>query len=1351
MTLKALAGGVLRHSKRAAVLALALIAAGIVTSFSVEVGPLLRKRAESAATSAMRRPMHIGALSVRAFDGRFVIHDLVIEGLTPRDAPFFTAREIIVSAPLWSLLRRELVIESVEISDWRAAVETWPGDRNNLPRLKSETPGRGASPIRISASYVHAYRGQLTYDDHRTWTTVVPNLDITVMKLLEYRGTSRSSGGVITIGRFEPMSAAMNTSFKIDRGKILLDRIELNTSGARTLCTGSVDVNHWPDMRFTVRSTIQMPRMREIFWADDQFTLSGVMQFQGMFRLFKGGHEVAGNFWSADSGINAYRFPDLNGSVVWTPWRFEVTQTRSRFYGGSLALTYLMDPLGGKTPGTARLDATYEGVDLEEFSDAMEFDGLRLAGRATGRNLLEWPIGSYAAHTGFGDTTIEPPPGVILRGRTLPAVLPEPSFAHVYGDPFPPLGHVPFGGEIHYAFGPEWIDLAPSRVASRTTYVEFRGQTAYGQRSTIPFHVTSSDWQESDRLLSGIITAFGSKTTPIEIGGVGTFDGVLLNALSKPRIEGTMAGRRMRAWDVEWGTGQSHVTVENAYADVADAIVRKGNAELRVEGRFSLGFPRSDGGEEINARIAADKWPLQDLRHAFDLDEYPMNGGLSGEFHLYGRYKEPFGFGRAEFSSAELYGEKLASATSAIRFEGTGARFDGVEIRKGTGLIRGAAHITWGGTYSFNADGREIPVETVDALNFPMTPLTGVLDFSVAGSGVFANVEFDVTGRIHDLYVGDEGIGQVSGKIGMRGDNVNFEFQAGSTRLEASMVGTVNRQSLSYPGDITLRVTDTSLDPYARLFAANVSPYARAIVSGTMRISGTLGNLDGLVARAVVDKVDLSLFDYSLRNDGVIDIGVEQNTVRIHQFNLTGDKTRLGVTGSVDLARRRIGVHAEGDANLGILQLFSGNIRGSGRAALTADVTGDLDHPQFGGSATLDNGRLRHMFLPHAIENINGRIVFAGNSIGFDEVAAKVGRGNVRFGGRITLSGLWPSQLDVTASGESMELRYPAGLRSVVDADLALRGSVEDPLLSGTVTVLNASYTKRMEDIGGGMELAAAGPSSASSGSSSGLGFPLRFNIQLLARSSIEIDNNVARIALSADLTLRGTPDRPVVLGRAEVERGEVWFEGRRYVVTRGTVDFINPGKFEPYFDVEAETSARTPGQTYHVTLRVTGNLQRIDSEFSSDPPLSELDIVSVLFGDVRSTQDAELRALQSQDAAQQTSLIQSRATRLLANPISSNVQKVVEQTLGVDRVQFTPMLVDPSQQSMRFAPGARLTVGKRISDRVYLTYARSMTSSANDQLIMLEYEQSDRLSWVLTQNEDKTYALDVRVRRVFR
>jgi len=35
--------------------------------------------------------------------------------------------------------------------------------------------------------------------------------------------------------------------------------------------------------------------------------------------------------------------------------------------------------------------------------------------------------------------------------------------------------------------------------------------------------------------------------------------------------------------------------------------------------------------------------------------------------------------------------------------------------------------------------------------------------------------------------------------------------------------------------------------------------------------------------------------------------------------------------------------------------------------------------------------------------------------------------------------------------------------------------------------------------------------------------------------------------------------------------------------------------------------------------------------------------------------------------------------------------------------------------------------------------------------IVLLEYEQSDRLSWILSRNEDaQTYALEFRVRRVF-
>jgi autotransporter translocation and assembly factor TamB len=246
------------------------------------------------------------------------------------------------------------------------------------------------------------------------------------------------------------------------------------------------------------------------------------------------------------------------------------------------------------------------------------------------------------------------------------------------------------------------------------------------------------------------------------------------------------------------------------------------------------------------------------------------------------------------------------------------------------------------------------------------------------------------------------------------------------------------------------------------------------------------------------------------------------------------------------------------------------------------------------------------------------------------------------------------------------------------------------------------------------------------------------------------MDNKLGRLTASADLRLRGTYAKPVLEGRAEIDRGEIWFEGRRYVVSRGTVDFPNPSKIEPYFDVEAETRVRAPGQTYQVTLRASGVPARFDWDLSSDPPLPEVDILALLLGETLSTEDAELRSLRASDAAEQ-SLVASSSARLLAGRTSTNVRKAVEQTFGLDSVQITPFFVDPNQQSARFSPGARVTIGKRISDRIYLTYSRSLSSTSRDQVILLEYDQSDRLSWVLTQNEDRTYALDVRVRYVFR
>jgi hypothetical protein len=65
--------------------------------------------------------------------------------------------------------------------------------------------------------------------------------------------------------------------------------------------------------------------------------------------------------------------------------------------------------------------------------------------------------------------------------------------------------------------------------------------------------------------------------------------------------------------------------------------------------------------------------------------------------------------------------------------------------------------------------------------------------------------------------------------------------------------------------------------------------------------------------------------------------------------------------------------------------------------------------------------------------------------------------------------------------------------------------------------------------------------------------------------------------------------------------------------------------------------------------------------------------------------------------------------------------------------------------------PTARLVLGKRISTRAYLTYSKALSTTTNgDQVIVLEYDQSDRVGWVFTQTGAYTFAVDFRVRKVF-
>ena len=1357
-----------RYLRRSVAGGAVVVAAALVGFVTIDLGPAVRARAEQALGAYLDREVEIGRVGIHLLRGQFVVEDLTIGGLNPGDRLFLRAGQITLSVVWPALLHGEFLADSVSMRDWRMLAESFPDGRQSFPAFVRQGDGEaggGAEPAPpdpagpdaeagrrfvTTLQYLSASRGEFHYEDHGSnWSVSLPDLDFTITKVFDYRGRAASSGGVLRIADFEPMGVGLEADFLLDGPDVRLTRIDLETDGASTRLQGDVDLANFPKMFYTLESDIDFARMREIFFADDGFTASGRGRFSGSFHKFEGGHDLRGSFTSDEAGIDPLRFPALAGELVWRHDRFEVRNAEAAPYGGKAEFDFSMAPLGAVEPGRAAFDVRYSDLGLGPLARDVELRGIRPRGRASGWNRLDWPIGRFADFGAEGAVRIDPPAGVRLAGAG-----PDPGAAAVAarrGRP-PDLTTRTFalGGQVDYRATGAGLELDAGRLATPETHVAFRGRTDWGADTRIPFEVTSSNWQESDRLMAAVMTAVGTPTRPFAVDGRGTLDGVFLGDLASPRIEAVFAGEDVRAWNVEWGAGRGEFLVEDSYLDVIGGSFRRGNSALLMDGQFSLAWPRRDGGEEMNAVVRLESFPAADIRAAFGLREgYLIEGRATGEMRLYGAYRRLFGVGRLRLDEPTAYGEPFDHAAADLRFEGAGVRLNGLDIRKGAGSATGAAFIEWDSSYSFNLDARGVEVGSLAFLPALPQPLSGTIAGAASGAGFLDNPRYTVRATVSDLHIGDEEVGHITGQLDIRDGELRLDLEGASSTVAFSAAGRVTLSG-EQDADLSLRVADWSLDPYVRMFVPEWSPYTRAVLSGSLDVVGPLRNRNRLDAEAVIQRMEASLLDYEIRNDGPIRLTLDRQVVGIDQLRLVGAGTALDLAGAVDLAGDEVSVGVDGDVNLDILQGMFQRLRGSGSAVVDAEVAGRVRRPVLTGQAAVRNGRIRHISLPHALEDINGRIVFERGGVRFDELTASMGSGPIQLGGRAGIDGFELGELGITATARDMQLRFPEGFRSNVDTDLVLSGPPGRPVLGGEVNVRDAVLLGGLDDVTMGL-LGGGGSDAGGDGAAAESGLPLRFDVRIEAPSSLRIDNRLASVVSSAELTLQGTWEQPVLLGAVDLERGIAFFEGNRYRLNHGTIGFANLNRIEPFVDVEVETDVRVPGQTYRVMVRATGTPDGLVPTLSSDPPLPEVDVLSLLLGDTRDPRSADLRAARAPELAQQQRF-QAGAARLLTSPLSSSVGRVVQDSFGVDTFQITPSLGgDPSsRQSAEINPTARMLVGKRISDRTHVTLSRAISGANRDLIVVLEHDQSDRLTWILSQNEDRTYALDFRVRHAF-
>src|SRR4029453_11251256 len=195
----------------------------------------------------------------------------------------------------------------------------------------------------------------------------------------------------------------------------------------------------------------------------------------------------------------------------------------------------------------------------------------------------------------------------------------------------------------------------------------------------------------------------------------------------------------------------------------------------------------------------------------------------------------------------------------------------------------------------------------------------------------------EVKASMSDLFVGDEGVGQLTGRLSVRDTLVTYEFEAASPRLAVSGTGRVELND-EMDAELSFQVTDTSLDPYFRVVQPGFSSFTSAVASGNIRVGGELYNPDALRIDTTVDRLDMKFLDYRLRNAQPIHVSVDRQMLQVDSLKLVGEETEIDLTGSIDLPRQTVSLQANGAANLAVLQGFVPNLRSSGRAEVSARI-----------------------------------------------------------------------------------------------------------------------------------------------------------------------------------------------------------------------------------------------------------------------------------------------------------------------------------------------------------------------------------------------------------------------------
>lgn len=1231
-------------------------------------------------------------------------------------SPLFQAEHLGVSLGLRALLKRQIDLYSLTVDRPIVVLQVDSHGASNLPTAPPFQP----SSFNVVIRHASILDGKVHFNDLQV--PLAAELDNVYLLAAYNRASSMYQGslgygpGRILTRGMRPIEHKADLQFAVNGGAVEVNPLTVSAGHSQLTVRGKVEDFSHHSVQARYEGALFTGEVAKILKSDafplGEIRFGGSAQYQARADVpFLKAARVEG--WLSSNSL-ALRTTALATSI-------QAVRANYVLKDGNLAVSDLgANILDGRLSGHAEMvhldsspashvDISVRNLRLEKASDAIrakQAAKLRLIGTANLTVQARWTEDVNRAIARARIHITGPQNLDLMEKVALP----------VNGD----LDVTYDGAQQRASFGKSELRIAHTQLV-------LDGEIS--RMSRLNVNLNAQDLHE----LSLLAAEFSSKApntseqqanTAYDLRGNAQISGQITGATNDPKIKAQITSPHLEIQGSTWrnlrvgaNANSTAVELENGYVQSA------GKGEIRFDGRARLRRWSFALENQIAVQAKLTKIPVADIEHVAKA-HYPLTGDLSGDISVSGTARQPLGHGNLQLTSGSAWNEPIKMLN--VSFKG-----DGREVQSTVQLQLPAGAAT--GEIQFQPETKRYHVN-FDAVGLKLGQLqnvqqrdgivAGTLTANVTGDGTMSDPQFSAKLQVPDL--------QVRGQkfSGLKAD-LSLAHQRATTSIDSEVEqGFVHAKggvdlTGGYPAQVNIDVRALPIGPLLAKHSAT-SGVAQGLEGYTeihASFDGPLKDPARLQGHLEIPRLNFAYQNVQLANDGPLRFSYSNGVARIQQARMRGTGSDLSLQGAVPVQSTiPLDLVAKGAIDVSLLQLLSPDIHSSGKIELDLRAGGAIKQPQTQGTIRIVNAGFAMEGVPTTVSALNAQLSISGKQLRIDHLEGTAGGGTVTANGSATYGN--PTSFAVDLHAKGVRIR-PTGVRSTLNGDLQLNGTPQKSSLTGQVVVDRLSFQE-------GFDLATF-MSQVSDDSTVSTPSPfasnMKLGISIASSQNLSLASSQVSIAGAANLNVTGTAANPIILGRVTLTNGELFFQGKRFEIQNGTIAFANPAKTEPVLNLYVKTVV----EQYNITINFSGPLDRLKTNYTSDPSLPPVDIINLLaFG--------QTSAEKASNASTPASL---GAQSVLAQGVAGQVASRLQNLTGISQ-----LTIDPTAGNSQ-NPGAQVAIQQRVTGTILFTFSSDVTSTQR-QTVQLQYQPKPQWKISVVRDEYGGYGIDVRLHKVF-